>query len=142
MAATKRGLSLASMARNLERPATKAEVNALITKITALNGTNRTTWQDRMQAEGALEREMNALDKRAAPGLHVGRTLRFRYADGYATYIVTAVNTRTVSVAHVALYDAWDEPFVRSAGYKVARKMAEQTIAQADRMAELLGARE
>jgi hypothetical protein len=85
----------------------------------------------------AFEKELMAIDKRAGRGLNVGKIVRFQIADGYAIYVVTKINARTVEVEHVALGDAWREPFIESAGGKLSRKMAEQCVRREEALRDL-----
>jgi len=68
---------------------------------------------EKKAADKALWDAVNALDRDAGPGCQAGRLLKFGVADGYARYIISKVNSKTVKVVHLDYADGYHSPAVR-----------------------------
>ena len=60
-----------------------------------------------VSAHDAAFHELQEASDSLPPGVIVGALLKFPAADGYALYLVTKDNGRTVEVKHVSHGDAW-----------------------------------
>jgi len=77
----------------------------LINNLLSLNDSDSTSVLDLMEQQGNLIEEIEKVAKRNNTIL--GRLIRFPFADGYAIYVITKVNKKTVRVAWIDYGDGW-----------------------------------
>jgi hypothetical protein len=91
-----------------------------------------------MKSQEKLQEEIDELAK--ANNTILGRQIKFPMGDGYAYYVITKVNKKTVEITWVKYCDAWQD---RRAGYQSLLNFdyANQQVKGQDRLAELFGAK-
>ena len=70
-------------------------------------------------------------------GTLLGRYINEQYADGYAYYEIVKVNTKTVRIRWLDIWDGWTIPFWGKEA-NISREYAEQRVGGRDRLNDLL----
>lgn len=85
----------------------------------------------------ARHKAMVEKDQKAkAKGTFVGRYIAEPYADSYAYYEIVKVNTKTVRIKHLDIYDGWTIPYW-GVDATIDLKYAVESVVRRDRIEAL-----
>lgn len=83
--------------------------------------------------------KMVAKDSQAkVRGTLLGRYINEPYADGYALYEIVKVNTKTVRIKWLDIYDGWTIPYWGKEA-TIDRAYAEKNLGYRDALADIFG---
>jgi hypothetical protein len=87
------------------------------------------------QLESQYQKMVEKDQKAKAKGTMVGRYIAEPYADSYAYYEIVKVNTKTVRIKSLDIYDGWTIPYW-GAEATIDREYAMKSLAWRDRIDE------
>jgi hypothetical protein len=111
------------------------EIIAKVHRLVAETGLYRCGTDEFKAADANLWTYVKAMEKEAGTGLNVGRVVKFGVSDGYARYIITKINKKTVKLEWLDYADRYRSGQVVDG--ECSRMEVEDNIAWADMLADL-----